>query len=149
MKTFLYSICFIAVAWFIGWFVERRMMRSYWSRVCTGIEWRRRFPQASKDDIRGFLKAFVDAFGFSRSRRLRFKPEDRVMDIYRMLHPPKWTLADSMELESLGLRLQKDYGIDLVPFWREDITLGDLFALTRKSAEPSAGGNAAAPRASA
>jgi hypothetical protein len=113
-------------------------MRSYWTRACTGAEWKRRFPLVPKDDIREFLKAFVDAFAFSRTRGLRFMPDDRVMDVYRTLYPPKWTLADSMELESLALRFQKHYGIDLVPLWRNDLTLGDLFALTRHSAEPHA-----------
>ncbi len=150
MKKFIITTCFAAVAWVIGWLIERRLMRGYWSRVCTGAHWRRRFPHTSKADIREFLRTFVDAFGFSRSRRLRFTPDDRVMDVYRTLHPPKWTLADSMELESLALSFHKDYGIDLVPLWREDITLGELFALTRpKSDKPSPGGNAAPPRASA
>jgi len=135
MKAFIIIACFVAAAWLSGWLTERRRMRSYWTRVCTGPEWKRRFPQAPKDDIREFLKGFVDAFAFRRSRGLRFTPDDRVMDVYRTLHPPKWTLADSMELESLALRFHKHYGIDLVPVWRNDITLGELFALTRQGAE--------------
>jgi hypothetical protein len=137
MKTFIIIACLVAAACLNGWLTERRRMRSYWTRVCAGSEWKKRFPQAPKDDIRQFLRAFMDAFAFSRSRGLRFTPNDRVMDVYRTLHPPKWTLADSMELESLAVRFQKQYGIDLVPVWRNDITLGDLFALTRQSAEQS------------
>ena len=135
MKMFIIVACAVAAALVSGWFTERRRMRRYWNRVCAGPEWKKRFPQAPKDDIREFLKAFVDAFGFKRSRGLCFTPEDRVMDVYRTLYPPKWTLADSMELESFALRFQKHYGIDVYPLWRDDITLGELFALTRQSAE--------------
>lgn len=58
------------------------------------------------------------------------------MVVYRTRYPPKWTIADAMELESFAKDFRKTYGIDPVPMWREDITLGELFALTRKSAEP-------------
>ena len=137
MKTIIVIACFVAAALLSGWLTERRRMSNYWSRVCTGPEWKRRFPQAPKDEIRAFLKAFVDAFAFRRSRGLCFTPDDRVMDVYRTLYPPKRTLADSMELESFGLQFHKLYGIDLVPVWRDDITLGELFALSRQSAEQS------------
>jgi len=143
MKTFIYIVCGFSVAWLIAWLIERRRLRPYWSRACTGGHWRGHFPRASKSEIRQFLDVFTGAFGFSRSRRLHFRPEDRVIDIYRILYPPKWTLADSMELESFAEDFRKTYGIDLVPLWREDITLADLFALARpKSAEPSTGANA-------
>ena len=53
------------------------------------------------------------------------------MDVYRAVHPPKWTLADSMELESFATRCQTRCGIDVFGAWRDDITLGEVFALTR------------------
>ena len=36
-----------------------------------------------------------------------------------------------MELEFLTRRMRERYGVDLAAFWREDITLGDLYAHTR------------------
>jgi propanediol dehydratase small subunit len=118
--------------------LKRRRLRAYWDRICTGSQWRRRFPLASKDEIRRFLDLFVAAFAFRQSRKFCFAPDDRVLDVYRALYPPKWSVADCMELETLGMDLERAYGIDLVSVWREDLTLGDLFALThRKSSEPA------------
>jgi hypothetical protein len=70
----------------------------------------------------------VDSFGFPRKHRLRFRPEDKVMDLYRALNPPNWSIGDNMELESLIDDFRARYHIDLVPLWREDITLGEVFA---------------------
>ncbi|MBL9172365.1 MAG: hypothetical protein JNL10_02420 [Verrucomicrobiales bacterium] len=108
-----------------------RSLRRYWERACMGIRWRRSFPDAPKADIREFLCLFVDAFAFSQKRRSRFSPDDRVMDIYRALYPPDDSLADSLELETLALRLEKRYGIDLHALWRDDVTLGQLYEHTR------------------
>jgi cystathionine beta-lyase family protein involved in aluminum resistance len=96
-----------------------------------GREWRRRFPKAPKADIREFLDLFIAAFGFGESRRLRFSPGDRVMEVYRALYPFPKMMADSMELESFITRVQERYGVDLLPLWREDVTLGELFAYAR------------------
>jgi propanediol dehydratase small subunit len=131
------SIVCTAIAAVIGTVVERRRLQVYWGRVCTGTQWRRRFPSASKAEIHEFLAVFVEAFAFCQLRRLCFAPDDRVMDVYRALHPPDWSMADAMELEFFTMRVRKTYGVDIVPLWREDITLGDLFILTRrKTAEP-------------
>jgi len=54
------------------------------------------------------------------------------MDVYRASYTPDWSMADAMELEFLTKRMRKTYGIDIVPLWREDITLGELFRYTRK-----------------
>jgi hypothetical protein len=92
-----------------------------------GIRWRRRFPDSPKTEIREFLSALVDAFGFRQSRRCCFSPDDKLMDIYHAVVPPG-SLSDSMEIESFALRLEKRYGIDLFKTWRDDITLGELYA---------------------
>jgi hypothetical protein len=52
------------------------------------------------------------------------------MEIYRGLYPDG-TISDTMELEFLASRLRKRYGIDAGTFWREDMTLGDLFIQTQ------------------
>ena len=110
---------------------RRKRMLLYWDRACQGARWRRRFPAASRGDIRAFLTLFVGAFAFRRERRLCFSPDDQVLAIYRTLYPPTGPWADSMELETLVRDLQQSYHLDVVPFWREDITLGELFTLTR------------------
>jgi propanediol dehydratase small subunit len=107
-------------------------VRPLYQRECAGIRWRRRFPKASSDEIREFLRLFVDAFGFPRKHRLRFRPEDRVMDLYHALNPPNWSAGDNMELESLLEDFQRRYHVDLAPLWREDLTLADIFAHTSR-----------------
>jgi propanediol dehydratase small subunit len=114
-------------------FQRRRALRRFWDRHCMGIRWRRRFPDAPKTELREFLTIFVDAFCFDRKRRTGFSPDDRVMEVYRADYPPG-SLADSMELETLGLRLEKRYGIDFTAVWREDITLGELYEHTKRHA---------------
>jgi hypothetical protein len=105
--------------------------KRYLARSCMGKQWRLRFPSASKQDIRKFLDIFtVDAFAFRAKHKLKFSPDDKVMDIYVALYPPKWTVADSLELETFAKRLQEEYGVDLVKRWNADLTLGDVFRLT-------------------
>jgi hypothetical protein len=110
----------------------QKALHPFWQRACTGIRWRRRFPVAPKSEIREFLDIFVDAFAFRRRRRCCFLPEDRVMDVYSALYPPG-SLADNLELESFCRRIKERYGLDLASSWREDMTLGDIYAQTHKS----------------
>jgi propanediol dehydratase small subunit len=125
-------IIFFAVALFAFTLIhERQKMRYYLERGCTGFRWRRRFPQASKSEIREFLDVFVEAFGYRRNWRLRFAPDDRVMDFYRIRYPIHGE-PDGMELEDLVTLLSKRYGVDILHSWREDITLADLFTQTRR-----------------
>ena len=114
----------------VGWIQRRRAFQSYWQRGCLGIRWRRQFPNDSKAAIRRFLIGFTDAFAFSDRIRHRLSPDDRVMELYHALYPPG-TLADNMELERLAIDMQERYGIDLRSVWRDDITLGDLYAWSK------------------
>ena len=77
--------------------------------------------------IREFPDLFADAFGFSRTSRCYFAPDDRVVEVYRTLYPDR-LMADAMELETFELRLRRRYGVDMRGFWREDITLGEVFS---------------------
>jgi propanediol dehydratase small subunit len=123
-----YAIVLLAIA-----MVERRRLRKYWSRVCTGTLWRERFPEASKTEIRDFLNHFVSTFGFRRKQRFQFAPDDQIVEVYRSLYPAVtwWPQADCMELEQLAMALKKCYDVDLVSKWRDDLTLGDVFALAK------------------
>ena len=129
----------LCIIFFVGLLVVflntnmRRILQRYLSRGCTGFAWRRRFPKATNPEIREFLDIFIEAFGFKTAWRLKFSPDDRVMDIYRTLYPPKLTLSDGCELESLERDLQKRYGFEVAALWREDITLGDLFAAAMRN----------------
>jgi hypothetical protein len=136
MKPFVIFLCILAVAFLITLPLQlriRRNMRCYWDRACTGFQWRRRFPESPKTEIREFLSMFVDAFAFRQSQRCCFSPDDRVMEIYRMLYPDKF-MADALELETLASHLRKRYGVDAAKFWREDITLGEIYEQTHRVA---------------
>jgi hypothetical protein len=107
----------------------RRRLRVYWDRRCTGIQWRRSFPSASKHNIRAFLAAFVDGFAFPRNRRLCFSPDDKVIAVYRTLYPSLHT-ADALEMETFVKLLEDRYGLDVEHLPEREYTLGELFALT-------------------
>jgi hypothetical protein len=71
-----------------------------------------------------------DAFSFNPDDRFKFGPDDQVMDIYRARYP-RWKgcwSGDCMEIESLMVELEEQYGIS-VEDWHADISLGDLVEL--------------------
>jgi hypothetical protein len=104
--------------------------RPYRFRSCEGRGWRRTFPTASKDEIRTFLLLFVSAFAFADKDKLKFRPDDKILDIYRSLYPSRW-LPDALEFETLANDLQKSYLLKLESVWSDDFTLGELFTRTR------------------
>ena len=116
---------------------RRRRLNQYWSRSCTGRDWKKRFPNVPKKDIRDFLETFVDGFAFSSNKRLKFNPDDSVMDIYRALYPTSgW--PDALELETFSINLRKRYGFELEKVTDHNITLGKIFELTRMTPNENA-----------
>jgi propanediol dehydratase small subunit len=95
-------------------------------RKCQGAAWRRAFPDAPKQAVREFLSMFVDAFAFRKSERLKFSPEDKIIDIYRSVYPKRW-LPDALELETFAADLEKRFGFRLESVWSDQLTLGDVF----------------------
>lgn len=114
---------------------SRRLLRRYWSRTCTGFKWKRRFPDASKESIREFLDLFLDAFLFKTDKRLKFAPDDKINDVYLSVYPPHSPFrVDALEHLFIILGLEEKYGIDFTPNIEDpDVTLGQLFELTRNS----------------
>lgn len=121
----------------IGGFVVniqvRKALRPFWQRPCAGFHWHSQFPDVPTSELREFLNLFVDAFAFSRKRLCSFRPDDKVMDIYRALYPHDG-MADALELETFARDLKKRYDIDIAASWREDITLGEIYQTVRQSA---------------
>lgn len=115
----------LAVAWSALWIGNIR--NPFRARTCQGRLWRRTFPAASKKQIRDFLSLFADAFAFRDTERLRFRPDDQLLGIYRALHPAKWT-ADAFAFDTLARELRARYGVALEEIWNERMTLGTLFA---------------------
>jgi|GEM_PF-1838131 len=111
---------------------RKRRLQRYWDRLCTGKEWRRRFPHAPKDEIRRYLQIFVDGFAFKDKDRLKFSPDDKVMDIYRALYPSDgW--PDVLEVETFAMFLQNEYSFDLAQVQDSEVTLGTLFEMIQKA----------------
>ena len=100
------------------------------NRKCSGREWLEQFPNASAKDVREFLKLFVDAFALPSKSYLSFRPTDQILAIYRAINPPKWTVADAMELEIFEQLLRRRYALALDNLWRNDLTLGEVFGGT-------------------
>lgn len=128
MSDFCILIIIAIAAFLFAALFERFRLRHFWRRRCTGAQWRRQFPQTPKTEIRAFLELLVSAFAFSESKRLCFAPEDRIMAIYRALYPHPKFMADCLELETFVENIRERYGVDLLPVWRDDITLGELFS---------------------
>jgi hypothetical protein len=68
----------------------------------------------------------VSSFALPRHRKLNFAPTDRVLHIYRAINPPGW--PDALELETLDRALESEYKLQLRDVWKDDLTLGELFA---------------------
>jgi hypothetical protein len=117
-----------------AWVTMTRRLQPFLNRPCTGRTWKRRFPRTPARDIRAFLLVFCTAFTFPRSRALSFLPEDRLADIYHAQNPPEYGLLDSESLEVFAQQLAATYGLELRSFWRDDLTLGDVFARVRAKA---------------
>lgn len=95
-------------------------------RPCQGRAWKQRFPAASKDQIRSFLGVFASSFDLHPSQRLNFAPDDRVMDVYTARYPHR-SGVDTMELEILAREIQRRYEVNILAFWSDRLTLGELF----------------------
>lgn len=110
-----------------------KRMRSFYDRRCTGRAWRARFPDAKKEEIRGFLELFVVSFALSRKKKLSFAPDDKVMDVYRAINPQVGG-ADALECETLVAECEERYGVDITLGFSDSTTLGDISHAIRKTA---------------
>jgi propanediol dehydratase small subunit len=131
----LLGVAILIAVVYVGW-SQRRAYVSYRVRKCAGALWRRRFPSASKAEIRLFLDCFVEGMGFPRKLRLQFRPDDEVIGIYRSLYGGKTPVADSMECESFAELLASEFKVPLPQIlkgWHEKVTLEELFAVAHGS----------------
>ncbi len=118
----------------------RHDMKPYRNRSCTGRPWKLRFPNSSKYKIRTFLECFVDGMAISSRLRLKFHPDDLVMDVYKTTYGGKVPLADMMECETFLENLSEEFDIELAQvesMWREDVTLGELFSKIQLNTDKS------------
>jgi propanediol dehydratase small subunit len=120
----------------VSFFWIFRLPKFYRERHCAGNKWQDEFPAADKREVRRFLSVFAGAFGFRDRDKLKFRPDDRLLDIYNQIYPLKG-LPDALELETLSGSLRKQYGIDLENLWSRELTLGELFKIAVKAQQTS------------
>ena len=117
----------VLIAFFLwGWYGSD-VPKKYRRRYCTGREWKRRFPDVPKAEIRRFLSIVTQAFAFPVQASLQFAPDDKILAIYRAIYPTQW-MADALELETLAGDIEREYCVDFMAIWNETLTLGELFA---------------------
>ena len=86
----------IGVILILLFWVGDTLPKKYRKRSCMGKNWKSTFPSSSKEDIREFLLMFTDAFAFSPSDKLKFEPDDKILDIYRELVAPSLSVFADM-----------------------------------------------------
>ena len=102
------------------------MPEPYRSRPCQGAAWKRRFPDASKVEIRVFLREFTEGFAFRESQKLQVGPEDEILTVYRTLYP-KLGGMDALEMETFAKHVERRYQVRFSEIWSETLTFGQLF----------------------
>jgi propanediol dehydratase small subunit len=123
--SILAILVLLALAWSVLSFGQ--IGNPFRTRTSQGRLWRRAFPWASKRQIRDFLAVFAEAFSFRDTEKLKFRPDDQLLGIYKTLHPAKW-MAGAAEIQKLSTGLRARYGVTLDEVWDDQITLGALFA---------------------
>ena len=104
----------------------------YQDRDSQEAAWRKRCGE-KMGDANAVLTMLCEAFEFNPDDHYKFGPDDQVLDIYRARYP-RWKgcwSGDSMEIESLMMDIEKQYGID-VEEWHSNISLGELVELVDK-----------------
>ena len=139
MNTALIIISLIALCGIVFYLWDCWTFRIYRARGCQGRIWKERFPQAKKEEIREFLDAFCDGFAISSKLKLRFCPDDKMMDVYRKLYPVEG-MADALEFETFFMLLEEKYERVIPEKIESHWSLGQLFAsLTPKAEQGGAG----------
>ena len=115
----------LAVAWSV--LTLGQISNPFRTRTCQSRLWRRAFPWASKRQIREFLTVCAEAFSFRDTEKLKFRPDDQLLGIYKALHPSKWA-TDAAAFQKLAAELRTRYGVALDDTLDARMTLGALFA---------------------
>ena len=121
-----------------AWYSANRYLYvgDYHLRSCEGRRWKAEFPTAEKNDIRAFLRCLVEAMDFPEKEKLKFSPNDKLLDIYRSIYGGKTPFSDDMECERFLLGLSQSFKIEPEKLAEsikdEQITLGRLFAITQR-----------------
>lgn len=121
----------LSVALVVNVLRERRRLRPFYERGDWRAEWLARFPEVAENEVSEFLEMFVHAFCLRQGSEFAFRPDDRLIDVYRAIYPGPG-MADGLEFETFVMSVERRYGVDLGALWREDVTLGEVFGWVRE-----------------
>jgi hypothetical protein len=102
-----------------------RYRRMIYMRTSRTDDWMEAFPN-DMASVKRLLEMFSDAFMFNRRYIFHFRPDDVVMHVYKNTTGP---VADEMQLERLGMGVQKSFGVDIMDILDNDTTLRDIVHL--------------------
>lgn len=128
MTWFMACLLVVSFVW-TGW-NEFRAPILWNTPTRVDSSWFRYFPDASSEEIRYFLELVVEAFVFSQNYQSYLLPEQSIASIYAHFHPIG-NINDSLEIESLQLIIEREYGCELGSQWNNQFTLAELFATVR------------------
>lgn len=128
MTWFMACLLVVSFVW-TGW-NEFRAPILWNTPTRVDSSWFRYFPDASSEEIRYFLELVVEAFVFSQNYQSYLLPEQSIASIYDHFHPIG-NINDSLEIESLQLIIEREYGCELSSQWNNQFTLAELFAAVR------------------
>ena len=88
--------------------------RPFRDRQSQEAAWRQACQDESLDSADTLLQTLCEAVSSNPDDRYRFAPTDRILDVYQACYPRWrfWNLADSMEMETLLMELQRRFQLD-------------------------------------
>lgn len=126
LKWFLIFLAVFVTPLYLYQFIHcrrhRRFRRDLAARGNAREIWQARFPDAMPQADK-VLTLFADAFLLNQDEKEALRPDDAVMDIYKGTTGP---IADSLELETFSMEIEKEFGLDLTEWFDESTTLGEI-----------------------
>lgn len=129
MNPVLIIVVLIVTIFATGSFVASRKLKSFTNRGPAIHLWRKKFPNATAEEIRTFLEIFTEAFGINKKHGITLQPSDLMFDIYATRNNPNLS-ADSLEYETFLVMIENHYNKRLSNQLQKSTTLGEVFALT-------------------
>lgn len=93
-------------------------------------DWYSRFPDATGEEIGYFLELVVESFVFGSPHKFKLDPDQSLMSIFQALNPVG-KADESLEIESLIMVMEREYGCELSVSLDCNLTLAALFAKVR------------------
>ncbi len=128
MSVWLSILLILVCLWIVWSEIKLPAPWSYQVKVHPG--WYCRFPDATSDEVRYFLELVIESFVFGSSYQLKLHPDQSLLSIYQTINPIG-KVDESLEMESLVMLMEREYGCELSATWDNNLTLAGLFAKVR------------------